>query len=252
MEFKDKVVIVTGGGRGIGEAIATGFAKKGAQVVVADILEDVARKVVKEIKSQGGKGLFIKTDVTKTQEVESAAKECADRFGKIDILVNNVGWYEPFYFMDTDEGFWNKIIDINLIGTLRFCKAVLGYMVEKRYGRIINIGSDAGRVGDVGDAAYVAAKGGVIAFTKGLAREVARYGINVNCVCPGPTETPLFEEQKKSELGAKLMVGIERAVPLRRAGKPEEVAAGVLFLASDEASFVTGQTLSISGGLTMV
>jgi len=251
MRFQDKVAIVTGGARGIGAAISSGFAREGGRVVIADFSEEEARKAVEEIASHGGKALFMRMDVTNTKEVESAIKECLDTFGKIDILVNNAGWDRMMLFRDTDEDFWDKVIDINYKGMLRCCKAVLGHMMERRYGKIISIGSDAGRVGSTGEAVYSGCKGGIIAFTKTLARETARYGMNVNCVCPGPTETPGMEETKKEEFAAKILGIMDKIIPFGRLGKPEDISAAVLFLASDEANFITGQTLSVSGGLTM-
>jgi len=252
VRFKDKVAIVTGGSRGIGKAICSGFAEGGGQVVIFDLLEDEGKKTEEEIKSRGGKVLFIKTDVSKTKEVESAVKQCIDMFGKVDILINNAGWDRMMLFNDTDEDFWDKVIDINYKGVLRCCKAVLAPMVERKYGKIVSIGSDAGRVGSTGEAVYSGCKGAIISFTKTLARETARYGINVNCVCPGPTQTPGMEETKKEEFAARILGAMDKIIPMGKLGKPEDVAAAVLFLASDEASYITGQTLSVSGGLTMI
>ena len=252
MRFKDKVAIVTGGSRGIGKAICSGFAEGGAQVVIFDLLEDEGKKTEEKIKSRGEKALFMKTDVSKTREVESAVKQCIDMFGKVDILVNNAGWDRMMLFNDTDEDFWDEVIDINYKGVLRCCKAVLAPMMERKYGKIVSIGSDAGRVGSTGEAVYSGCKGAIISFTKTLARETARYGINVNCVCPGPTQTPGMEETKKEELAARILGAMDKIIPMGKLGKPEDIAAAVLFLASDEASYITGQTLSVSGGLTMV
>jgi 2-hydroxycyclohexanecarboxyl-CoA dehydrogenase len=172
-----------------------------------------------------------------------------DRFGRIDVLVNNAGWDKVQPFLESNESDWDKVIAINLYGTLHCCKAVLPAMVAQGYGKVVNIGSDAGRVGSSGEAVYSAAKGGIIAFTKTLARELARYKINVNCVCPGPADTPLF-----AEIGAenpKLREALQKAIPFRRLARPEDLANAVAFLASDEAEYITGQTLSVSGGLTM-
>ncbi|MHC1581785.1 MAG: SDR family NAD(P)-dependent oxidoreductase [Candidatus Syntropharchaeia archaeon] len=252
MKLKDKVAIVTGAGRGIGRAIALKLAEEGADVVVSDIREKEASEVVKEIEKMGRKAMVSVTDVTNGDQVREMIKKTLDEFGKIDILVNNAGWDKIMLFKDTNEEFWDKIIAINYKGVLNTCKAVIEHMMERKYGKIINIASDAGRVGSLGEAVYSGAKGAVIAFTKTLAREMARYSVNVNCVCPGPTETPLVEELMEEKLGGKILGSMEKVVPLGRMAKPEEIAGPVAFLASDEAAFITGQTLSVSGGLTMV
>ncbi|MHC1567796.1 MAG: SDR family NAD(P)-dependent oxidoreductase [Candidatus Syntropharchaeia archaeon] len=252
MKLKDKVAIVTGAGRGIGRAIALKLAEEGADVVVSDIREKEASEVVKEIEKMGRKAMVSVTDVTNGDQVREMIKKTLDEFGKIDILVNNAGWDKIMLFKDTNEEFWDKIIAINYKGVLNTCKAVIEHMMEREYGKIINIASDAGRVGSLGEAVYSGAKGAVIAFTKTLAREMARYSVNVNCVCPGPTETPLVEELMEEKLGGKILGSMEKVVPLGRMAKPEEIAGPVAFLASDEAAFITGQTLSVSGGLTMV
>lgn len=241
-----KVAIVTGAGRGIGRGIAERFAFEGARVVVANVHEESARETAAVL---GGESVGLRVDVTSKPSVAAMVRAVMDRFGRIDVLVNNAGWDSFQPFLESDESDWDKIIAINLYGTLHCCKAVLPVMVAQGYGKVVNIGSDAGRVGSSGEAVYSAAKGGIIAFTKTLAREMARYHINVNCVCPGPADTPLFDE-----LGAenpKLREALEKAIPFRRLARPEDIARAVAFLASDEAAFITGQTLSVSGGLTM-
>jgi 2-hydroxycyclohexanecarboxyl-CoA dehydrogenase len=190
----------------------------------------------------------VRLDVTDPQSVADAFAEAGD----IDVLVNAAGWDELHPFMETGEEFWDRVIEINFKGCLRTTKAVLPGMIERGFGRIVNIASDAGRVGSSGESVYAGAKGAVIAFGKTIAREVATKGVTVNAVCPGPTRTPMLEGMAgEDERGAKLMAALERAVPMKRLGEPADVAAAVAFLASEEAAFITGQTLSVSGGLTM-
>jgi 2-hydroxycyclohexanecarboxyl-CoA dehydrogenase len=189
-------------------------------------------------------------DVTDTGSVRDGVRRTEEALGPIEILVNNAGWDELRPFLETDEDFWQRVIEINYKGCLRVTHAVLPGMVERGFGRLVNLGSDAGRVGSSLEAVYSGAKGGVIAFTKTVAREVARSGVTANTVCPGPTRTPMLEAMAESG-GEKLVESLTRAVPMRRLGEPEDVAAAVAFLASDRAGFITGQTLSVSGGLTM-
>jgi 2-hydroxycyclohexanecarboxyl-CoA dehydrogenase len=189
--------------------------------------------------------------VTDTASVTAGVQLASDGLGPIDVLVNNAGWDALRPFLETDEQFWDRIIEINFKGCLRVTHAVLPGMVERGWGRLVHLGSDAGRVGSSLESVYSGAKGGVIAFTKTIAREVARSGVTANTVCPGPTRTPLLEGMTK-EGGERLVESLTRAVPMRRLGEPEDAAAAVAFLASDVAGYVTGQTLSVSGGLTMV
>ena len=251
MDLKEKVAIVTGAGGGIGRAIALKFGSLGASVMVADIKVEGAKETLSRLEKSGARGLALSTDITDRVRVQDMVKATLDTFGKLDILVNNAGWdiIEPFT-KNTPE-YWEKIIAINLKGPIFCTRAVLDPMMERKYGKIVNISSDAGRVGSSGEAVYSACKGGIIAFTKTIAREMARYQINVNCVCPGPTDTPLLAEITQSETGAKIIEAMTKAVPFRRLAKPEDIAGAVAFLASDEAGYITGQTLSVSGGLTM-
>ncbi len=256
MGVKNRVAIVTGAGRGMGEADAKLLAGEGAKVVVADINGDNANAVAKAIIDAGGNAFAFKVDLTKPEEVDALVQETINKYGKIEILVSNAGWDELRPFLNTDFAFWNKILDLNLKGHMYIAKAVLPHMVKQNYGRIITIGSDAGRLGNPMEAPYSAAKGGVIAFTKTLAREFGRNQITVNCVSPGITETPLAAEMQslipEKEKAIKILEAVRASTPLKRIGKVEDVAWAVLFFASDEASFITGQTLSVSGGLVTV
>jgi 2-hydroxycyclohexanecarboxyl-CoA dehydrogenase len=192
----------------------------------------------------------VELDVTSTESVGAGVAAVSDALGSIDIVVNNAGWDQLRPFLETDEQFWDRVIDINFKGCLRVTRQVLPGMVERGFGRVVNVASDAGRVGSSLESVYSGAKGGVIAFTKTIAREVARSGVTANAVCPGPTRTPLLGGMTEAG-GEKLVDSLTRAVPMRRLGEPEDVAAAVAFLASERAGFITGQTLSVSGGLTM-
>jgi len=241
-----RVVLVTGAARGIGAGIARAAAAAGAAVALGDVAETSVRETAAAL---GPRALGLVMDVADARSVRAAVAEAEARLGPIDVLVNNAGIDVIGPFLASDEATWERLWAVNLKGTLLATRAVLHGMVARERGRIVNLGSDAGRVGSSGEAVYSATKGGVIAFTKTLAREVARYGVTVNCVCPGPTDTALLEQVR--EYDEKLHASLARAIPLRRLGKPEDVAAAVVFLASDAAAYITGQTLSVSGGLTM-
>jgi 2-hydroxycyclohexanecarboxyl-CoA dehydrogenase len=248
MRFTGRVAIVTGAASGIGRAAATELAREGAAVVVADIDQVAAEKVAAEIR-QAGRATARQIDVTDASRARLVVAETLSEYGKIDILVSNAGWDRAKPFVDTDEAFWDRVISVNYRGHLAMAHAVLPSMIERGWGRIVTVASDAGRVGSSGEVVYSGAKGAVIAFSKGLAREVARHGINVNCVAPGLTDTPLLAGI--SEGAEKLMAAIVRSIPLGRVGTPLEVARAILFFASPDADYITGQTLSVSGGLTM-
>lgn len=247
-----RVALITGGGRGIGRAIAAALAAEGHAVAVGDLLAVEAGETARSVEAEGGRALAVSLDVTDRGSVEAAVGRTQELLGPIEILVNNAGWDELRPFLDTDEAFWDRVIEVNYKGCLRVTRAALPGMVERGWGRLVNIGSDAGRVGSSLEAVYSGAKGAVIAFTKTIAREVARQGVTANTVCPGPTRTPLLEGMAgAADDSQKLIESLSRAVPMKRLGEPDDVAAAVAFLASERAGFITGQTLSVSGGLTM-
>jgi 2-hydroxycyclohexanecarboxyl-CoA dehydrogenase len=246
-----KIAIVTGAGQGIGRAIATKLAAEGASVAVTDVNEATAKDTAEAIAGgePPGRALAIRTDVTSRESVAAMIEQVRQEFGRIDVLVNNAGWDKVGPFTDSDPADWDRIIAINLYGVLNTCHAVLPIMVAQGSGTVVSMASDAGRVGSSGEAVYAAAKGGIIAFTKTIAREMARHQVTANCVCPGPTDTPLLATAFGDN--PKLRESLARAIPLRRLGQPADLANAVAFLASDEAAFITGQTVSVSGGLTM-
>ncbi len=250
--LRGRAAIVTGASSGIGSEIAKRLASEGCIVGIFDINLEKGTKVSDQISAEGGRAHFYETDITVRESVNSSLAAFEMDHGHPQILVNNAGWDLPIPFVETDRAFWDKVIDINLYGPLNMHHAVLPRMIEAGIGRVINIASDAGRVGSSGEAVYSACKGGIIAFSKTLARESAKSGVQINCVCPGPTDTPLFEEFKTATGdGARIAEGLARAIPMKRIGVPEDYAGIVAFLASDDASYITGQTISVSGGLTM-
>ncbi|HEX2371935.1 MAG TPA: SDR family NAD(P)-dependent oxidoreductase [Solirubrobacterales bacterium] len=244
MRLEGRSALVTGGAKGIGEAIVRRLAAEGARVWIGDIDTDGAEQVAAETGAEA-----VPLDVTEPESAR-AAVETASR---LDVLVNNAGMDEFGFFTDTDPEMWERVIAVNLKGVLACTRAVLPGMQEAGYGRIVSVASEAGRVGSKGSAVYSAAKGGVIAFTKTIARENARFGITANAIAPGPIETPLLMRAKElGELGERIIETMKRGTQLRRLGQPEEVAAAVAFLASEESAYVTGETLGVSGGLGMV
>jgi 2-hydroxycyclohexanecarboxyl-CoA dehydrogenase len=252
MAGEQKSAIVTGAGRGIGRSIALALARNGYRVAVLDILADNAQSVKKEIEALGREALAIRVDLTKREDVDAAINEALGRFGQIHTLVNNAGWDKVQPFLENEESTWDRVIAINYKAILYTCKALLPHMVARGSGKVINISSDAGRVGSTGEAVYAGAKGAVISFSKSLAREMARHKVTVNVICPGVTETPLLDEiRQSSEKAHKVLDAVTRAIPLGRVGSPEDVAGAVAFLASPEADFITGQIISVNGGLTM-
>ena len=250
MGLTGRVALVTGSGRGIGRAIALRLAEHGDAVAIGDIRENDAAETVTAIEETGGRAVAVRLDVTDSASVTDAVEETLGLLGPVEILVNNAGWDEMHPFLETEEPFWDRVIEVNFKGCLRMTRATLPGMVERKWGRIVNIGSDAGRVGSSFESVYSGAKGGVIAFTKTIAREVARSGVTANTVCPGPTDTPMLQEVADDQ-GEKILEAMVRAVPMKRLATPEDIATAVAFFASDEAGYVTGQTLSVSGGLTM-
>jgi len=250
MRFVGKSVFVTGGGSGIGRATCLEFGAEGAAVTIGDIDLKAAEAVAQEITAAGGRALAVALDVTSYESAQAAVAQAVQAWGGVDVLVNNAGWDRTSAFMEQEPAFWDKVIGINYRGQLNCARAVLPHMAEKGGGRIVNLASEAGRNGSSGEAVYSGAKGAVIAWTKALAREVARKGILVNCVAPGLVDTPFLTAVTSDTPG--LMEAIIKGIPLRRVGKPREIARVILFIASDDASYLTGQTLSVSGGLSMI
>lgn len=251
MSVRDKVALVTGAGRGIGEAIADRLAAQGAAVAVCDLDAEAAGKVAAGLAERYAvRTTGVGADIADSAAVRAAVDRVTAELGPVDVLVNNAAVDVIGRFVDSSEEDWDRIIAVNLRGTLTMTRAVLDPMIERGGGSIVHIASDAGRVGSSGEVVYSATKGGVIAFGKALAREVARHGITVNSVCPGPTDTALLGQV--AEYSQKMYEATARAIPLRRIAQPADIAGVVAFLASDDAAYMTGQTLSVSGGLTMV
>jgi 2-hydroxycyclohexanecarboxyl-CoA dehydrogenase len=250
--LEGKAAIVTGGGGGIGSAICRRLADGGARVGIFDLDVAAAERTAAALTAGGAEARAYQVDITDHAAVTRAVAAFEADIGPTDILVNNAGWDKFAYFLATEPDLWRKILAINLEGPLNLHHVVLKGMQARRSGRVVNIASDAGRVGSSMEAVYSSAKGGIIAFTKTMAREMARAGVTLNVVCPGPTETPLLESfLGEGEQGKKVYEGLKRAVPLGRLGQPDDIAGIVAFLASDEAAYITGQVISASGGLTM-
>lgn len=250
--LKGKVVVITGGGGGIGSATCKRFGEEGALVAVLDLNAEAAERVAGEIRAAGGQALAVALDLTDFAATGAAVARIEDELGPIAVLVNNAGWDLFTPFLKSGPDFWSKIIDINLRSVLNITHPVLERMAARRAGRIVSIGSDAGRGGSSGESVYAACKAGVIAFSKTIAREHARHNITANVVCPGVTETGMLETfMEAAGDKEKLRSAFTKAVPLGRLGRPDDLPGAILFFASDDASFVTGQVLSVSGGLTM-
>ena len=246
MRLESKRAVVTGAASGIGRATAHALARAGARVFVADLDEAGGEQTCQAVRSAGGEADFVPLDVTDDESIAALADAVLGRGAAPDVVVNAAGWDRVEPFLDNSVEFMERIVRLNLLGTVKVAKAFLPAMVDAGAGAVVNVASDAGRVGSSGETVYAGAKGGVIAFTKSLAREMAPHGIRVNCVCPGPTDTPLFRS-----LPEKLQAALTRAIPFRRLARPEEIADAILFFASPRSDFITGQVLSVSGGLTM-
>ena len=249
----NRTALVTGGAQGIGRGIAAALAAQGFRVAIADLNIETATQTAKDLSEAGGTVIAVEVNVTDIASVQAGVRSIETDLGPVEVVVNNAGWDDFMPFIATSENFWDKILDINFKGALRVTQTVLPGMIERKFGRFVNIGSDAGRVGSSLEAVYSGAKGGIIAFTKTLAREVATNGITVNAVCPGPTDTPALRKfaDGAGQDAEKVISGMVRAVPMKRLGTPEDVGPAVAFFASDAAGFITGQTLLVSGGLTM-
>jgi len=246
MRLDGRAVVVTGGASGIGKAAALEMARAGGRVIVADVNEEGGAAAQREAEGMGLKLEYMKLDLADPQSIDRFAAQALERCGRVDVLANVAGWGKVQPFVENTPEFWERVLAVNLTGPVRLTQKLLPKMMEARAGKIVNVASDAGRVGSLGETMYSAAKGGMIAFTKSLAREAARGGVNVNCVCPGPTDTPLM-----AAVPDKLKEAFVKAIPFRRIGKPQEVADAILFFASGRSDYVTGQILSVSGGLTL-
>ena len=247
MKMDGKSVVVTGGASGIGRATVLTFCEAGAHVFLGDINEEGGAETASMADGKGAGATFLPLDITDDGSIEAFAKEVHGAADQVDAVANVAGWdiIEPF--IQNTPDFWEKVVRINLMGPVKVTRAFLDPMIERNAGKIVNVSSDAGRVGSMGETMYAGTKGGIIAFTKSLAREMARHRINVNCVCPGPTDTPLFAAQPE-----RMREALTRAIPFRRLAEPEDIANAILYFACDRTDYITGQVLSVSGGLTMV
>jgi 2-hydroxycyclohexanecarboxyl-CoA dehydrogenase len=246
MQLDGKIAVVTGGASGIGRATCEALAAAGALTYVADVNRAAGEDAAAAIGRDGYQAECLPLDVTDDGSIAQATELLRERHGKLDIFVSAAGWDIIQPFLENTPEYWDKVVALNFMGPVRLARSLLPLLIEARDSRIVMVGSDAGRVGSSGESVYAGAKGGIIAFTKSLAREVVRYGVNVNCVCPGPTDTPLFATHSE-----KMREALIRAIPMRRLAKPSEVADAIVFFASGRSSFITGQVLSVSGGLTM-
>ena len=246
MDLKGKTAVVTGAASGIGRATAEAFARAGARVLLADINDEGGEAAAGALQAQGCDADYFHVDITDSKSIDAFRDAALANGGSVDIVANVAGWGKTEPFVENKPEFWRKLIDLNFLGTVMMPRAFVDGMMERRSGRIVTVASDAGRVGSLGETVYSGTKGGVIAFTKALAREMARYDVTVNCVCPGPTDTPLM-----AAVPDKIKDAFARVTPMRRLAKPSEIADAIVFFASPQSQFVTGQVLSVSGGLTM-
>ena len=246
MNLQNRLAVVTGAASGIGFATAETLAAAGAAVALGDIARENGGKAAQKLQGQGFDARYFYLDVTDAGSIESFREEVLAWRPQVDIVVNVAGWGKIQPFVENTPEFWRKVVDLNLMGPIAVTRAFLDGMMERNSGKVIVVASDAGRVGSLGETVYAAAKGGAIAFAKSLAREMARYGINVNCLCPGPTDTPLL-----AAVPEKFREAFIRATPMRRLGQPQDIANAVLFLVSGRSDFITGQVLSVSGGLVI-
>jgi len=250
--LNNRVAIVTGAAGGIGREICRRFLEEGASVIALDVNAESLKQLSLDLKADEARLFSVAVDITDYNKVKDAVDRGFAKYGKIDILINNAGWDVAAPFLKTEPDLWDKIIAINLKGPLNLHKAALPHIIAGGGGKVVNVASDAGRVGSSGESVYSACKGGLIAFSKTMARECARDNVRVNVVCPGPTDTALLRSfVGDGEYGQKIYEGLKRAIPLKRLGQPEDVPGIIAFLASDDANFMTGQVISVSGGLTM-
>ncbi|MFH0813871.1 MAG: SDR family NAD(P)-dependent oxidoreductase [Pseudomonadota bacterium] len=252
MSINGKTAIVTGGAQGIGRAIAMRLAKDGANIGLLDIKKDVADKTAEEIRKLGVDALAIECDVTDYGKTKEAGATVHRKYGSIDILINNAGIDKSQFFVDTDQALWDKIINVNYRSFLNVTHVCIPYMIEQKSGNIVSLGSDAGRIGNSGEVLYCGTKAAIMASSKALARELARFNIRVNCVSPGPVQTALLEGLHEGEKGKRIMEAVAQMIPMKRLGVPEDVADVVSFFASEDSRYLTGQILSVDGGLTMI
>ncbi|MCO5101121.1 MAG: SDR family oxidoreductase [Burkholderiaceae bacterium] len=247
MKLDDRIAIVTGAASGIGLATAQRLAEAGATVMLGDIDDARGEQAAADLRAAGLRADYSHCDVTSDTSVAAFREATLQRHARVDIVANVAGWGKIQPFLENDDAFISKVVELNFMGTVRVVRAFLPQMIERKQGKIVNVSSDAGRVGSLGETVYSGAKGGVIAFTKGLARETARHGITANCVCPGPTDTPLLQAVPEKHREA-----FQRAIPMKRFARPSEIADAVVFFASGRSDYITGQVLSVSGGLSMV
>ncbi|MEZ5821491.1 MAG: glucose 1-dehydrogenase [Xanthobacteraceae bacterium] len=250
--LKGKVAVVTGAAGGIGSAICRRFLEEEVRIVAIDLNADSLKQLAAGLGAGEDRLLCVTTDIADYARVKDAVERGVAKFGKLDILVNNAGWDVASPFLKTEPDLWEKIIDVNLRGPLNLHKAALPHLIAAGGGKVVNVASDAGRVGSSGEAVYSACKGGLISFSKTIARECARDNIRVNVVCPGPTDTALLRSfAGEGEFGQKIYEGLKRSIPLKRLGQPDDMPGLIAFLSSDDANYMTGQVISVSGGLTM-